>query len=145
MRDLYIPGFILGALLIETTHLVVHLDGGGQRIIRSAGEQSHHRVADVFIDIPTMLMHNRSDLFKVVIDKAEDLLRAHLFGDGGERADIAEHHRRLLLYVIAQPQLKDTLFVEGGEDLFRHKAAVGFGKIDLLVVSSSKLLAALTP
>ena len=89
----------LHPLLAQARDLLLHAHGGHQRISGTAfggdgcAEQSHHAIADEFVERPMRLENRRRHHAEKVIQQIHYFARVHLLGQGREAADVGEQDR----------------------------------------------------
>jgi hypothetical protein len=98
-------------------------------LVRRAGKQRHDGVADVLVDEAAMAGNHRLHLHQVGIQEIEVLLRAHGFRQGGKVAYVAKQDRHLALDLLPEFHLADVIDAQQVQELARHEAAVGGGRL----------------
>jgi len=76
---------------------------------------------------------------QVPIDKFEVVLRRHAFRERRPASDIGKHHGHLLFYLVSEPDLINTLFIQQADELPWYKAFINevqFGQFGCSVLDS---------
>ena len=91
--------------------ILKHGDRPLKCIVGRIGKQCHNRIADVFIDEPTIFLNLGFHVTEILVNKSEVFLWSQTFRDGCKVADIGEENCHFSFDAIAQFHIDNTLFL----------------------------------
>ncbi len=76
------------------------------RFFERRAPEGHHRVADVFVERPVDLEDDARHVRKILIEEEREFLRVQFFRNGGEAANVAEHHGDVGFLWVNEPRIR---------------------------------------
>ncbi len=97
-------------------------EGGPDGAASTLTKQSHHRIADEFVDQSAVLMDHGDQAAQKRIDEIKGFAGRHAFEKGGEIADIGKHYRNLLFDMVTQFDLSYIPGTQHAKEFLGHEA-----------------------